>query len=229
MKLAIMQPYLFAYIGYWQLINEVDTFVIFDDVNFIKRGYINKNYILMGGKSHRFSLELIKPSQNKLINETKIVGNFTKLLKTFEMAYKSAPYFKNIIPLIEIVLNQKERNLAKFIGYSIVLISVYLELDTKFIYSTDVDKDNSLKGQSKILNICKTLKATNYINSFGGIQLYDKNIFLEENISLSFIKTELVDYKQYENKFVPYLSIVDILMFNSKLEIRQMLKKFEVC
>jgi len=227
MKLAIMQPYLFAYIGYWQLINEVDTFVIFDDVNFIKRGYINKNYILMGGKSHRFSLELIKPSQNKLINETKIVGNFTKLLKTFEMAYKSAPYFKNIIPLIEIVLNQKERNLAKFIGNSLMLISSYLELDTKFIYSSDMDLDNSLKGQRKILDICKNLKATNYINSIGGIQLYDKKIFLEENITLSFLKTELAEYKQYENKFVPYLSIVDILMFNSIFSIKIMLKKFK--
>lgn len=227
MTLAIMQPYLFPYIGYWQLINAVDTFVIFDDVNFIKKGYINRNSILLGGKSQQFTLELIGASQNKLINEIEVGNSSKKLLKTIEMSYKKAPYFERIFPIIEDIFNQDEKNLAKFIGYSLQKVSNYLETDTKFIYSSDIHKDNSLKAQDKILDICKKLKATDYINAIGGQELYDKKKFQEENINLSFLDTELVEYKQFKNEFVPYLSIIDVLMFNSIDRIRDMLSRYE--
>lgn len=100
MKLAIMQPYFFPYLGYWQLINAVDKFVLLDDVNFIMRGYINRNSILLNGKSYLFSLPLEKPSQNKLINDSKL--NFQhndreKLLKTIQLAYKKSPFFNCFI------------------------------------------------------------------------------------------------------------------------------------
>ena len=182
MTLAIMQPYLFPYIGYWQLINAVDVFVIFDDVNFIKKGYINRNLILVGGKSQQFTLELIGASQNKLINEIEVGNNSQKLLKTIEMSYKKAPYFDNVYPIIEDILNNKEKNLAKFIGYSLEQISSYLKLNTKFIYSSDIEKDNSLKAQDKILDICKKLNATSYMNAIGGQELYSKEIFKENGI-----------------------------------------------
>jgi len=140
MTVAIMQPYLFPYIGYWQLIDAVDTFVILEDVNFINKGYINRNSILVNGKSQQFTLELISRSQNKLINEIEIGNNSKKLLKTIEMSYKKAPYFKTIFPVIEDILNQKEKNLAKFIGYSLQKVSSYLEIDTQFIYSSNIKK-----------------------------------------------------------------------------------------
>lgn len=219
MTLAIMQPYLFPYIGYWQLINAVDKFVIYDDVNYIKKGYINRNSILVGGESQRFTLDLIGASQNKLINEIFIGDNASKILKTIELAYKKAPYFVSVYPVIEDIINQKERNLAKFIGYSLIRISKYLAITTEFIYSSDIEKDNSLKSQEKILNICARLKATKYLNAIGGQELYDKEKFQEQNINLKFLKTELIEYKQFKNEFIPYLSIIDIIMFNSKEKI----------
>ncbi len=118
MIVAIMQPYLFPYIGYWQLIKAVDTFVIFDDVNYINKGYINRNSILISGKSQKFTLELVSASQNKLINEIEVGNNSKKLLKTIEMAYKKAPYFYDVFLMIEDILNNKEKNLAKLKGYS---------------------------------------------------------------------------------------------------------------
>ena len=228
MTLAIMQPYLFSYIGYWQLINAVDTFVIFDDVNFIKKGYINRNSILVGGKSQQITLELIGASQNKLINEIKVGNNSQKLLKTIEMSYKKAPYFDNVFSIIEDILNQEESNLAKFIGYSLQKISNYLEIDTKFIYSSSIEKDNSLKAQNKILDICKKLDATDYINAIGGRELYDKDKFEKQNIKLNFLEPEIQKYMQLESEFISYLSIIDIIMFNNKDNISKMLMQYKL-
>ena len=228
MTLAIMQPYLFPYIGYWQLINAVDTFVIFDDVNFIKKGYINRNSILVGGKSQQITLELIGASQNKLINEIKVGNNSQKLLKTIEMSYKKAPYFDNVFSIIEDILNQEESNLAKFIGYSLQKISNYLEIDTKFIYSSSIEKDNSLKAQNKILDICKKLDATDYINAIGGKELYDKDKFEKQNIKLNFLEPEIQKYMQLESEFISYLSIIDIIMFNNKDNISKMLMQYKL-
>lgn len=228
MTVAIMQPYFFPYIGYWQLINSVDTFVIYDDVNYKNKGYINRNSILVNGKSQKFTLELVGASQNKFINEIEVRNNGKKLLKTIEMAYKKAPFFNEVFPLIKKVLNQKEKNLAKFIGYSLNLISKYLNISTKFIYSSDIEKNNTLKAQDKILDICKKLKATSYINSIGGQELYNKKIFKENGIELSFLESRLIDYKQFQNDFIPYLSIVDILMFNSKNNIKSIMKSYQL-
>ncbi len=228
MTLAIMQPYFFPYIGYWQLINAVDTFVIYDDVNFIKQGYINRNSILALGKAQVFTLELAGASSNKLINEIEVRTNTIKLLKTVKQNYIKAPYFEVVFPIIEDVLMQDEKNLAKFLGYSFEKISKYLVLNTKFIYSSDIEKDSSLKAQDKVIDICKNLEAKHYINAIGGQELYDKETFKQKNIELNFIKTELVAYNQFKNEFVPYLSIIDILMFNSKEVIKKMLSGYEL-
>lgn len=228
MKVAIMQPYLFPYIGYWQLISAVDMFVIYDDVNFIKKGYINRNNILVNKKPYCFTLELLGASQNKLINEIEIGINRGKILKTIEMAYKKAPFFKNVFPIIEEILNQEEKNLAKFIGYSLIKISKFLGIDKKFIYSSGIEKNYTLKGQDKIIDICKRLNTKIYINPIGGQELYSKEIFKANNIDLFFLKPIIVEYKQFDNEFIPYLSIIDVMMFNSVNEIKNMLKSYEL-
>jgi hypothetical protein len=228
MTVAIMQPYLFPYIGYWQLINAVDTFVIYDDVNFIKQGYINRNTIFSNGKGQRITLELLGASSFKLINEIELGNNKTKILKTIKQNYAKAPFYENIIYLIEDILNNEEKNLARFIGYSLEKISNYLELETKFLYSSDLKKDSALKAQDKVIDICKNLNARKYINSIGGQELYSKEIFKKNGMELNFLKTELVEYKQFKNDFIPYLSIIDIMMFNSKNEIKKMLNRYEL-
>ncbi|MCU7835993.1 MAG: WbqC family protein [gamma proteobacterium symbiont of Taylorina sp.] len=228
MKTGIMQPYFFPYIGYWQLINAVDTFVIFDDVNYIKKGYINRNSILVGGHAKQFTLELVKASQNKLINEIKVGNNTNKILKTLEMTYKKAPYFKIVSPIIVEILTQEEKNLARFLGYSLEKISSYLQIETKLIYSSHLEKDNSHKAQEKIIDICKKTNTSSYINAIGGQKIYHKERFKKEKIELNFIKTELIEYTQFKNEFVPFLSIIDIMMFNSVDTIKQMLAQYKL-
>jgi hypothetical protein len=228
MIIAIMQPYLFPYIGYWQLINAVDKFVIFDDVNFINKGSINRNKILVQNKTHQFTLELVGASQNKLINQIQIGNNSNKILKTIELNYKRSPYFKNVFPLIEEIFNQKEKNLAKFIGYSLKKISYYLEIDVGFIYSSDIEKDNNLRNQDKIINICQMLNATHYINPINGKELYDKELFLKKDFELNFIQTKPFKYRQFNSKFISSLSIIDIMMFNNIDNIKSLLNFYEL-
>jgi len=227
-KTAIMQPYFFPYIGYWQLINVVDTFVILDDVNYIKKGYINKNAILISGKPQNIVLEILGASQNKYINEIIHSGNTSKLLKTIQRTYSKAPYFKDVYRLLEKILTNSEKNLAKFLGYQLVYISSYLDLDTNFLYSSEINKNNNLKGQNKLIEISTKLETEQYINAIGGIELYDKVKFQNENITLNFIKNHLVKYKQFSNDFIPNLSIIDIMMFNNIDDIKIMLNSYEL-
>ena len=170
MNLAIMQPYLFPYIGYWQLIDAVDIFIIYDDVNFIKQGYINRNNILQKQKAHLFTLELIGAGSNKKINDIKIGGNSNKLLRTIKQNYSKAPFYKDVFPALEEILNNEEKELSKFLGFSLVKIAKYLNIDTKFLYSSDIKNDKTFKAQDRLIEMSKILNATGYINSIGGIE-----------------------------------------------------------
>jgi len=218
-----MQPYLFPYIGYWQLINAVDTFVIYDDVNFIKQGYINRNNILQKQRAHLFTLQLIGASPNKKINDIKIGGNSNKLLRTIKQNYSKAPFYKDVFPVLEEILNNEEKELSKFLGFSLVKIAKYLNIDTKFLYSSDIKNDKTFKAQDRLIEISMILNATSYLNLIGGIELYDKEVFFQNNINLSFLKSSKISYKQFNNEFVPNLSIIDILMFNDKDYVKNML------
>ena len=228
MKLAIMQPYFLPYIGYWQMIKAVDTYVIYDDVNFIKGGWINRNKMLLNGKGFMFNLLLKGASPNKLINEVMVDTNQTKLLKTINSAYTKAPFYKEVMPLTEKILTFGETNLGVFIGHSIVEISKYLNLSTRFLYSSQIEKNCSLKAQEKIIHICERLGATHYYNAIGGMELYSKVDFEKRGIELKFLKTNFVEYKQSDKEFVKWLSILDIMMFNPVEEINKMLGKYEL-
>jgi len=231
MKIGIMQPYFFPYIGYWQLINAVDIYVIYDDVNFMKKGWINRNNILINGQPKFINLQISKASQNKLINEIELLGNETynaKLLKTIKASYKKAPYYEEVFPLIKNIIEQDEKNLAKFLAESIVEISKYLGIKTKFVMSSDIEKNNSLRGQDKIIEICKLLNADVYINSIGGRDLYLQKDFHSNGIELKFLKANEIKYKQFNNEFVPNLSIVDVMMFNATNGVNHFLEEHEL-
>ncbi|ALS78736.1 MULTISPECIES: WbqC family protein [Planococcus] len=232
MKLGIMQPYFFPYIGYWQLIKTVDTYVIYDDVNYKKKGWINRNIILVNGEEMAISLKITKVSQNKRINEIEIENDVIynkKLLKTIKETYSKAPYFHEVFNLIENVINQKETNLAKYLTNSIQEICKYLNIQTTILLSSDLKKNEVLKGQDKILEICELLSAKEYVNAYGGLSLYSSMDFESKGVKLKLIKTNDIAYPQKElANFVPNLSIIDVMMFNSPVKISAMLDDFTV-
>ncbi len=229
MKIGIMQPYFIPYIDYWQLMSAVDKYVIYDDVNFIKGGWINRNRILVEGVPKFFNLPILGASSNKKINEITVNHNkyiIGKALRIIESAYKKAAYYEMVRPLIEKILYCKENNLAKYIGNSFKIICEYVNITTELIYSSELNKDNSLKGQEKVIAICNLLEATEYYNAWGGQKLYSYSDFEKYNIKLKFLKSNNIMYSQYNSKFQKNLSIIDVLMFNSKEQIYEMLKNY---
>lgn len=231
MKLGIMQPYFLPYIGYWQLIFAVDKFVIYDDVNFIKGGWINRNRLLENGNAAYFNVNMQGASPNKLICDIdKMCDEIkdAKLLKRIMACYKAAPYFEQVYPMMEKIIMCKEQNLSKYLASSIKEVCNYLQIDTTIVMSSDVDKDCSLRAQDKVIDICKRLGADSYYNAIGGQSLYDKETFQKEGIELRFIETENIVYAQYGNEFVPFLSIMDVLMFNGVDKVKEYLAMYKL-
>lgn len=216
MKLAIMQPYFFPYLGYFQLLSSVDAFVIYDDVSFRKGGWINRNNLLFDGAPKMFTLEIKGASCNKLINQLRIGQQKNKLLKFIYHSYCKAPEFMHIYPLIEKIMMYEEDNLALFLENQLREVCLYLGLSPKWYTSSIFKKNNALKGQDKIISICEHLGVTQYVNLPGGKSLYNRTSFAERGIQLSFIKSKEILYDQFGGDFVSNLSIIDVLMFNNK-------------
>jgi len=231
-SIAVMQPYIFPYLGYFQLVNAVDEFVFYDDVNFIKRGWVNRNKILINGKENLLSFPCIKPSQNKLINQINIDTSkkeYRKNLNSIAMAYKKSPYFENVYPIVEKVLKGSYNTIADLNIASLVEVSKFLNLDTKFKTSSTQFPETSHLGKSQRLKkITKLENASTYINAIGGIALYDKADFQNSGIDLYFLKPNLKPYKQFNQEFVPGLSIIDVLMFNNKNECIELIKDYQL-
>lgn len=234
MKIAIMQPYLFPYIGYFQLIAAVDKFIVYDDVNFIKGGWINRNNVLVNRTSNLFTVPLDKPSPFLLINEIKINLKLysiwkDKFIRTIEQSYKKAPFFYDVYTLILKILDKQDKALVSNLAVDgIKCICEYLNIQTEIIETSQNYNNNHLKGQERVLDICKIERSSNYINPIGGLELYSKDVFIENALVLNFIKTNPIIYNQFNNEFIPWLSIIDVMMFNSIDEIKLMLDKYEL-
>jgi len=230
MKTAVMQPYFMPYIGYFQLINAVDVFVVYDNIQFTKKGWFHRNRILANGKDKMFSVPLKKESDYLYVAQRELADSFDneskKIIRKIKAVYQKAPYYKEVMPLIEECFQHGSGNLFDFIHTSLKLLTQFLQIDTKIIISSAIDIDHTLKSQDKVLAICKNLNADIYINAIGGKDLYVTEAFRNKGIELRFIKTKPVEYKQLDNEFVPWLSIIDVMMFNSKKRIKEYLHDY---
>jgi len=228
MVVGVMQPYLFPYLGYYQLAFHCDKFVFYDDVNFIKGGYINRNNILCNGKKQLVTLPVEHASSFKKINELIFHSNTKKIIKTIEQAYSKSPYFNDVMPLIANIFNSENRNVATMASNSIKNVLEYLEIQKELYRSSELEYDRELDAANKLYSICDVFDANKYCNSLGGQSLYSKEQFLEKGINLSFIKMESVKYFQGGGEFVENLSIIDVLMWNSKDEVIDLLSKYRI-
>ena len=224
MTLGIMQPYFMPYIGYWQLMAAVDTYVVYDDVNYIKGGWVARNNILLNGQKHMFTITLNGASPNKLFKEITIKDDFKKFSRLIESAYRKAPYYAEVSTLLEKIYSYKDKSLGAFMLNSFQVVLDYLDIDTKLVLSSTIEKDNTLRGKEKVKHICQLLGADTYYNAIGGQELYDKNDFRADGIDLYFVQTNLTPYAQLGNEFVPGLSMIDVLMHNDKENVIKILK-----
>lgn len=216
MKLAIMQPYFFPYIGYFQLIAATDVFIVYDNIKYTKKGWINRNRMLRNGKDVMFSLPLKNGSDALDVCERELATDFNrhKFLNQFQEKYRRAPYFAQTFPLIESVVHHEDTNLFRFLHNAIVKTCAHLGIATEIRVSSDIAIDHSLKNQDKVLALCEAVGASTYINAVGGQALYSQEAFLARGIELEFIQSKPFEYPQFGETFVPWLSIIDVMMFN---------------
>jgi len=230
MKVAIMQPYFFPYIGYFQLIAAADVFVVYDNIKYTKKGWISRNRMLQNGKDVMFSLPLKSDSDYLDVCERELAVDFNrdKLLNQFKGTYRRAPNFEQTYLLVEQVLRYEDANLFRFLHHSIARTCEHLGITTEIKISSDIAIDHELKGQDKVLAMCAAVGTTTYVNAIGGMELYSKETFMEKGINLKFIKSLPFEYIQLGNEFVPWLSIIDVMMFNSLEVIQGQLSQFDL-
>lgn len=217
MKLGIMQPYFFPYIGYFQLIAAVDRFVLYDNVKYTKRGWINRNRYLRGGRDAVFTVPLKGDSDFLEVRGRLIAEDFDRrrLLAGIGQAYRKAPFFEPAFALFEKAVSNPDRNLFGFVHQSLADVCRYLGITTPIVPSSGIAIDHSLQGEEKVVAICREAGASIYINAIGGLELYSRGAFSAYGIALKFLKPHPIDYPQFGAPFVPSLSILDVLMFNA--------------
>jgi len=229
MILAVMQPYLFPYIGYYQLAYHSDFFIFYDDVNYIKNGYINRNTILTKNGRQLLTIPVNKASSFTKINELEFSSNVGKALASVTQAYSKAPYFSAVYPIIEQILTAENRSVSQMASRSVIEVFKYLKLDFAWQYASAVDYDRSQTAQDKLYQLCEIYQADHYVNTIGGQSLYSKEEFAAKNITLNFIKNRTVCYPQFNSKvFEANLSMIDILMNVSPEEIITLLGMYDV-
>ncbi|MBV1774747.1 WbqC family protein [Burkholderiaceae bacterium DAT-1] len=217
MRVAIMQPYFLPYIGYFQLIHAADVFVVYDNIKYTKSGWISRNRFLQNGSDAIFSLQLKKDSDSLDVVQRQISVDFDRnaFKRKLEGAYRKAPYFASVNALLDRILACESNNLFKFIHHSIREVCHYLNIDTPILISSEIPADHQLAGKHRVMSICHALNATEYLNPIGGVDLYQSEEFAAGGLALSFIKSKGTPYVQFDNSFVPWLSILDVMMFNS--------------
>lgn len=228
---AIMQPYFVPYLGYFQLIRAVDTFVIYDDVQFIKGGWINRNRVLIQSAPSYITIPLEKASPNKRIDELSISQALpwrTKMLATLRSAYGRTRHFAEVFPLVEEIVGFPENRLVEFVVHSLERLCLALGITAGFLKSSELNLGGDLTGEARVLEICKSLGARTYVNAIGGIELYSPVAFQDAGIILKFLNSEPPEYKQAANPHVPSLSIIDVLMFNGPARTRELLDCYEL-
>ncbi|WP_323751978.1 WbqC family protein [Marinobacter sp.] len=228
MKLAVMQPYLFPYIGYFHLICAADLFLIYDDVAYIKRGFVNRNNVLSPSGVTRFTVPVPGASQNKLFSDLEFSEDVDKVLKTTEHSYSRAPYFENVFPIIRETLEHPDRSIASVCKKSFEEIFSYLDIEKNFEKASEIDYDRSMSARDRLIALCHHFDADGYINAPGGRKLYSKQDFLEKGVDLEFVDSLPVEYHQGREDFVPNLSIIDVLMNCSPEEVKCMLQSYEL-
>lgn len=216
-----MQPYFFPYIGYFQLIGAVDLFIVYDNIKYTKKGWINRNRILQDRHEALISLPLKNDADFLHVRDRELAVDFRsdKLLNKLKGAYCRAPYFEQVFPVLEKALNYDDRNLFRYLHNSIVAVCAYLKIGTPLAISSNIAIDHTLKSQDRVIALCEAAGANVYVNPLGGTSLYAEADFLAKGIELKFLKSNTFEYRQMENEFIPSLSIVDVMMFNSVADI----------
>lgn len=227
-----MQPYFCPYLGYFQLINKVDQFVIYDNIEYSRRGWFSRNRIAINDRANLFSIPLKRDSDYLHVNDRFLSDSssksIAKILRRIENSYRHADYYSEIFPVVKSVFNCQNTNLFDYIQHSVVVWKNLLNINTPLIRSSELEIDHSLKAQNKVIAICKHLNASTYINPIGGTPLYDRKHFSEHGLNIKFLEMNPLKYNQQNERFISSLSVIDVLMHNGIDKTIELLSEYKL-
>ncbi len=230
--LAIMQPYFFPYVGYYSLVYAAEQFIFYDDVQWIKHGWINRNRILLNGKDFLFTVPVRGGSPNKLINEVDAMADerfCRKFMALIESAYKKAPHYPEASTLIESVLKSGHSKMADLAIHSIKSVFEYLGVSRAWAKSSVTSQDTiQFEKSERLISITKESGYHVYLNPPGGKTLYEKEYFKNRGVDLIFLEPVLLPYAQFDSSFVAGLSIIDALMFLKPVDVVKIISSYEL-
>lgn len=224
---AILQPYFFPYIGYFQLMSAVDTFVVFDDVQYIDRGWVNRNRIRENGAAAWWTLPVRKGSHLQPINHRHyLLEEAPRLARRLEAAYAKHPHAPAVLPLVRQVLAFGDSNVATFNANLLETVARELGIGCRIRMSSAIEKPDELTGSEKVIDLCRRIGADAYINPIGGMDLYDPARFRAEGIGLSFLRTRSSPAMLADGPV--HLSIIDGLMGAGFSAAAEMLPEYDL-
>lgn len=231
MKITIMQPYFLPYIGYFQLMSAVNEFVILDDVNYIKRGWINRNRILVDGKEMYITKPIRGASQNKRINELQFVddpGIGENMLRTISYAFRKSLFYLESEELFRNVILNTELRVPEYLEYSLIKLCEKLDIKVKISRASSYRNMLHASGQDGIIELCKILGCDSYYNAIGGQKLYDKKAFSSEGIELNFVKTDFEKMRMISSFQHLDYSILEIMAEHERSRVKDLLACFSI-
>ena len=229
-----MQPYVFPYLGYMHLVNASDIFVFYDDVTFIKQGWINRNRIIVNNSPYNFTIPLQDASSFRWIKHTlvKDLDYFKKkFIKQVTQSYRKARNYKLGIEYIEAVLDDESANISDIAQKSVIFFFDMMGIEKLFLKSSELPIPNrdGISAADRLIDITKYLDGDRYINLSGGVELYSKDYFASNKVQLNFVSSTFNAYDQGGGvAFIPSMSIIDLVMRLEPDEIREHLSTFEL-
>ncbi|MBD8576873.1 WbqC family protein [Pseudomonas syringae] len=228
--IAMMQPYLFPYLGYFQLINHADVFILGDDLQFIRAGWVNRNRILSNGQPRLLTFAVKKDHFGLPIMQRQLADDFDtqagRLVNLVAQSYRKAPHFAEVMPLIERLIRFPQHNLALYAENALRELCAHLRITTPILRGSDLKLASCHDRQDRVINIAHIFSATTVLNPIGGFDLYERDLFARHGLQLRFFTMNPVSYPQFGQPFVDHLSIIDVLMFNSVEQTRALLDRF---
>jgi hypothetical protein len=230
MRVAVMQPYFFPYVGYFQLLHAVDRFVFLDDVQYIRRGWINRNRILVDGRETLITIPVQHGERSDRICDIALDSSDwrRKRIELLRHAYARAPHFRAVLPIVAGVIEAPAATIADLARASVLRIVDLLSIPASIVASSRAYGNQDLRGEERIVDIARRESATIYVNLPGGRELYHRDVFARAGMELRFVQPRVPDYDQGGAAFVPRLSIIDLLMWTGIAGTRSLLEAYTV-
>lgn len=223
-----MQPYFFPYIGYFQLMKAVETFIMLDDAQYVERSWMNRNRINLNDRPAWITMPVRNASRDLAINQRfyMLADGIPVINRKIQAAYSKSPFFADISAMLAGIFEYADANVARFNSNLLISVGRALDLHCQVHFASEFDNPLHFRGEARILDLCQRLGVTHYVNAIGGTSLYQNESFRSVGIRLSFIRTRTVP--QQAPIDIGHLSIIHDMMQTGTECTRELLNMYDL-